>query len=376
MTKPRKKNKGLPRRVYLKDGAYRFLSPEKIADPSDGKFKFWIKLARADDDLSVMYAALGKLLAGKQLSTESMAFLCQDFKEKKLKKYSEETQITYGRYLDAISADFEEFHIGQVTTRDFAQFLINNYADKPNTAQKIASLGMKMFKYAISSLGARQDNPIVQLDSSDYVTTRREFLPKHDQIKAIRAAGMMSTPHKVTGSTFETASGPMFACIIDMTYLCWMRAIDVRMLKESQIEDGRIRLQASKTKKTSGMIVDIIITDSIQEVLDRARAIKKKYGVISPFLFPTKKGTPYVKSGLTSMWERARERAGLTKEVSEVQFRDLRALGATDAAKAGAKKDEIRKRLSHTTTGTSDIYIKEAFPEKSEIVIELPWNSL
>lgn len=54
---------------------------------------------------------------------------------------------------------------------------------------------------------------------------------------------------KGTGLSIPTASGPMFACIIDMSYLLWARGIDIRMLKESQIEDGRIRIKPSKTQK-------------------------------------------------------------------------------------------------------------------------------
>ncbi|MGX9696338.1 hypothetical protein ACWYXK_05055 [Janthinobacterium lividum] len=50
----------------------------------------------------------------------------------------------------------------------------------------------------------------------------------------------------------------MFACTIDMSYLLWARSIDIRTLKESQIEDGWIRIKPSKTQKTSGKAVDIM----------------------------------------------------------------------------------------------------------------------
>lgn len=56
-----------------------------------------------------------------------------------------------------------------------------------------------------------------------------------------------------------------------------------------------------------------------------------------------------------------------------IQFKDLRTLGATDAAKAGKSKAEIKTRLAHTTEKTTEIYIKEAIPEKSGIDLKLPW---
>lgn len=371
MNRSRKTNRGLPRRVYIKDGSYRFLAPAKIRDPKDGKLKSWITLARLDDGQAAMYEALAKLLGERQLDQESMPYLCTEFKANKLGKYGDETKKQYGAYLDVIANDFEEFRVDQVTTKDFAGFLKDNFKDKPNTAQKYTALAGKLFRYAISEMGLRQDNPIDQLDKSDYETNRREFLPTHAQIAAIRKAGQTSTPRKDTGHVYDTLSGPMFACIIDLTYLCWARAIDVRMLKESQIDEetGYILIKASKTKKTSGLAADFLITPAIRNVIDRARAIKKKYEVISPYLLPNSKGKPYTKSGLTSMWERARERAVLR----EVQFKDLRSRGATDAARAGKNKDEIRARLMHTDTKTSEIYIKEAVPEKSEIDMNLPW---
>lgn len=105
-------------------------------------------------------------------------------------------------------------------------------------------------------------------------------------------------------------------------------------------------------------------------MIETAKTIKQTYKLNTTYLFPTRKGTPYTKNGLCSMWDRAKERANIT---DDVQFRDLRALGATDAAKRGEQLEAIRKRLVHTTSKTSEIYIKETIPEKSEICMELPW---
>lgn len=370
MNRPRKKNKGWPRRVYLKYGTWGFQSPTQIRDPKDGRLKHWIALAKESDGIGAMYAALAKLFGEKQLQEDSMPYLCAEFKANKLGKYSDEVRKQYSAYLDVMAHDFEEFTVDQVTTKDFAEFLKNNFKGKHNTIKKYTALAAKLFRYGISELGLRKDNPIDQIDNSDYTTTRREFCPTHEQIAKIRAGGMKSTPRKDNGTVYDTVSGPMFCCIVDMTYLCWARAIDIRMMLDTN--DGHIRIKASKTRHSSGLAVDIMITPQIQRVIDTARSIKRKYSVISPYLFPTTEGTPYSKSGLTSMWERARDRAG----EPEVQFKDLRALGATDAARAGKDKNQIRARLVHTNTKTSEIYIKDVIPETSEIDIKLPWEPL
>jgi site-specific recombinase XerD len=356
----------------VKFGAYYFVAAEPMRVPKTNEYKKWVRLCSLDDGESVMLAKLSELLGNKVLVEGSMPHLCAEFKEHKLGKYTKETQDQYKQYLDVIADEFEDFHVGQVTTKEFADFLSERYRGKANTAQKVAALARKLFKYAISRLGLREDNPIEQLDLSDFETERRTVLPTHDQVQRIRAAGMFSKPRADNGLTLPTQSGPMFACLVDMAYLLWARALDIRTLKESQIEGGHIRIQPSKTRKSSGKVVDITITPAIQDVINRARAIKKGYEVISPYLFPTQKGQPYTKSGLNTMWVRARDRAGIT---DPVWFKDLRALGATDAARAGKQMHDIQKRLVHTTAKTSEIYIKEAIPDISAIDMSLPWKS-
>lgn len=375
MNRQRKTNRGLPRRVYIKFNAYYYVAPEKIRDPKTKEMKTWIRLCGVDGGEVAMLNALAALLGSKTHVEGTMPHLCAEFKAKKLGKYSKQTQDDYSRYLDVIADEFEAFMAAEVTTKEFADFLRERFADKPNTARKYGALASKLFRYAVSGLGLRQDNPIDQLDLGDFETERRTVLLTHDQVQKIRAAGMYSKARKDTGQRIPTASGPMFACIIDMAYLLWARAIDIRTMKESQIEGGHIRIQPSKTKKSSGKVVDIEITPAIQAVIDRARAVKKGYELpaSNPYLFPTQKGTPYAKTGLISMWDRAKERAGIKDDVT---FKDLRSLGATDAAKAGQQLKDIQKRLVHTSSKTSEIYIKEAVPDVSAIDMKLPWNHL
>jgi len=378
MNRRRKSKKTLPPRVYLNHGSYFFCAVEPIR--VKGEMKKWVKLCRESDGEPAMLRALADLIGEKAIEKDTMPYLCSEYKANRLGKYGKDTKAQYSTYLDMISAAFTEFLVIDATTKDCAEFLRSNFKEKHNTAVKVSGLMKRMFKYAISELGLRQDNPMDQIDVSDYDTERRTILPTHEQVKAIRAAGMMSKKRSDTNQSLPNPSGPMFCCLVDMAYLCWQRAIDVRTLKESQIVDGRIKFAPSKTAKSSGKAVDIIITPAIQDVIDRARAIKHGYKMISPYLFPVNrgknKGGPYTKSGLFSAWDRARDRLGIDKDSppdERIQFKDLRALGATDAAKAGKGIEEIRARLAHTTSQTSEIYIKEVVPETSNLEAKLPW---
>jgi hypothetical protein len=95
---------------------------------------------------------------------------------------------------------------------------------------------------------------------------------------------------------------------IDMSYLPWARGTDMRILKESRIEGGRIRIKPSKThKKNSGNAVDIAVPPETAEVIARASGLQIKYGLISQFAFPPQKGDAYTRSDLGSMWDGADE---------------------------------------------------------------------
>lgn len=375
MNRKRKADRGLPRRVYKKHGAYYFVPAEPMRDPRDAKNKApkaWIKLCTVVDGEVTMLRELAAVLGSPQLVEGSMPYCCAEFRARKLNAYTKTTREDYERYLVMVADVFEDFAAAEVTTKDCADFLRAKYADKANTARKVAALMAKLFRFIIGELGLRQDNPMDQLDLGDYQTARREVLITHEQLRAIRKGGMQSKEHRGTGAILDTASGPMFAAIIDMTYLLWARAIDIRTMRDEKFENGVIRLKPSKTLKSSGKAVDIVITPAIREVIERARAIKRARGIISPYLFATTKGGAYSKTGLISMWRRAKERAGITADVT---FKDIRALGATDAAKANVARGEIQKRLVHTTGKTTDIYIKDVVPDVSELAIELPWRA-
>ncbi|GJH39390.1 hypothetical protein CBA19CS91_41555 [Paraburkholderia hospita] len=217
-----------------------------------------IRLCSIADGETVMYSKLGELMGERKLVDGTMPSLCADWKDRKLDRYSDKVQKEYRRMADVIATAFDEYSVADVTTKDCADFLRDNFSSKHNTAQKYANVLRKIFKFAISERGFRQDNPCDQLDLSEYATKRREVLPAHDSIKAIREAALIGK------DGLPTESGPMFQCIVDMSYLVWQRAIDVRTLLKTQIGATAIRFKPSKTAGTSGKVLDVEITPQIR----------------------------------------------------------------------------------------------------------------
>jgi integrase len=132
-----------------------------------------------------------------------------------------------------------------------------------------------------------------------------------------------------------------------------------------------ITFQPTKTAKSSGRSVETVMTPAIRRVIARAQEIKAGQKIASTFLFPTGSGTAYSKTGLHSMWLRAKKRAKITEPY---QFKDLRARGAMDAKRGGADISEIQARIVHTSARTSEIYLKERLPEVSNLQAVLPWS--
>lgn len=377
MGRKRKKVKDLPQRVYEKFGAYYFVSNKAIPDPRkpSGPAKKWTQLCRIDEGKSKMYAELARILGEDCLQKESMPYCVDEFKRKILptQEYSKQTLKEYSSMLDKISVAFQNFHASEPTTKDCADYLTDKYEGKANTERKVALLMERLFGYIVTRLGLRQDNPMAQFEPLANPKGRKVLLTR-DQLMAIRAAGMHANARKDTGHIAGTLSGRTFACMIDMTYLAWQRGIEIRTMLDPKDADT-ISIKPSKTTKTSGKAVEIKITPAIRAVITQAQKIKRENNVISAFLFPALSGKhaghPYTKSGLGSMWKRAKARAGLAGV--DVQYKDIRAMGATEARRMGVEKEEIRKRLAHTSIKTTEIYFKEELPEFSDLDLPLPW---
>ncbi|WP_143040682.1 hypothetical protein [Paraburkholderia caballeronis] len=189
--------------MQAKHGAYYFFAPAPTRNPWTGKIQTWIRLCSIADGEPERYSKLGERIGNRKLVDGTMPSLCEAWKDRKLGRYSDEVQKEYKRMADAMAAAFEDYTVAQVTTKDCADFLRDDFKSKHNTAQKYANVLRKMFRFAISERGFGQDNPCDQLDLSDYQTKRREVLPAHDAIKAIRDAALIGK------DGLPTESGPM-----------------------------------------------------------------------------------------------------------------------------------------------------------------------
>jgi hypothetical protein len=337
MNRQSKTNRGLRRRVYIKFSTYYYVAPEGTRDPKTKEMKTWIRLCSVDDGDVAMLNALAALLGSKTHVEGTMPHLCAEFKAKKLGKYTKETQGQYAHFLDVIADEFETFHVSEVTTKEFADFLQNKFAGKPNTARKYRALAAKLFKYAVSGLGLRQDNPIDQLDLSDFETQRRTVLLTHDQAGGPRRRHVQQAAQ---GQRDGNPDGQRSH--VRLHYRHGLSAVGSRE-RHTDAEGGadRRRVHPDSTQQDEEeQRQDCQHEDHASHPeRDRPRAPSRRSTCSKP------EGSPLPEDGPDFDVGPGEGDAGIKDDVT---FEDLRSLGATDAARAGQQMKDIQTRLIHT----------------------------
>ena len=108
-----------------------------------------------------------------------------------------------------------------------------------------------------------------------------------------------------------------------------------------------------------------MITPEIRSALERVRALRpkpKNEKVVDikrrsdPNLIQAKGGGKFTKSGLNSMWTRAREDAKIDVDVTT---RDIRPYALAEMERAGFDKHEIQMSAVHSTFTTTEGYLEQ-----------------
>ena len=85
---------------------------------------------------------------------------------------------------------------------------------------------------------------------------------------------------------------------------------------------------------------------------------------IGPMIVDSKTGQPFEYQDFRRRWRLIADAAGIP---DEVQNRDSRPGGITEARNAGAAKDDIRQHAGHADAQTTDIYIRETLEPNNRV---------
>lgn len=357
-------------RIYPKGNRLYLFSADPIENPKTGKIAKWHSLCNIKDGEETARALAQEILLHNRSKSRGRGDLPDHIeayrlyllkkrekdrpKEPARERLFENANKEISRTLQKISDAFEDFDVDQVMPKDVATFV--DQWELQRMAQVYWSKMSGFFAWCCRK-GIRDNNPCREVNvekppkNTHYIT--------HKDFHAARDALLLDDDDK------PIPGGEMAQCYVDLCYLIYQRTTDVRLLKEMQIGNSKIHFKPTKTERASGATVDIQITPQIQAVLDRARKLGK---VKSIYVIHKDDGSPYTASGLRSALSRACARAG----VLGVTSKGIRAKAATDAFKAGYRRDQIKVGLAHTSEGTTDGYIKQRETPVSEVVMTLP----
>lgn len=326
MSRPRKRDKHLPKYVRIRNGAYLYKDS---------------KLCRVEEGEAAMYAALSKRLRTSDLAMVPMAVAA--FKLAYLPTLSASVQKEHGRLLDVFAKEFDAFRVDQVEAADIRESVRNLYGTAPHAAKAYKSRISTFFGWAISEKRLATVNPCREVRLSAPKAKRTawtdaEFWRVHDGLD------------------------PMKQCYHLLSFLLYQRTTDIRYLKRQDIREGVIHFAPSKVARSSGAEIDVPITLAIQAVLDKAAAISREWGMVCPWVIHTRQGTAYAATGIRSAYRR----------LNAPSPKSLLPYAMQAAEKRGFSRRQLQVGRGHTTITTTEGYLATHAVQVSEVTQELP----
>lgn len=144
--------------------------------------------------------------------------------------------------------------------------------------------------------------------------------------------------------------------LMDIAYLIGQRPIDIVQLHSRDIQDGYLYIQQQKTKAKLRFII----------AGDLASIINRRLGENKDYLFYNKHKRPMRRHNLTLWFYELRlnlieQYPELSEELTNFQFRDLRAKSATDVYLDSTLTD-AKDQLGHTSENMTRTYVRKAKP--------------
>lgn len=309
MSRPREKNKHLPKYVTIIHGSYWYRPPN--AKPQ--------KLARVGDESTFYKNYARYAFPSDEGENGTISVYLDRYEREIVPTLAERTQQDYHKYLRTLREEFGHLHPDDVRPKDVGRFM-----DVPKGRihrARIVAVLSAAYGYMVGSWYVAERNPCLQVKRPknpprDRYITDEEFQAIH-QVMPIRQQIAM-----------------------ELAYLCGQRQGDVLKLKWADCGEEGITFQQSKT----GQSRLVLYSDRLRETL--ARAAKVAPQVPREYVVHTRKGRRYSPAGFRACWQRVMKRSMeqglLTKRFT---FHDIRAKTVSDEDNV----DTAQLRAGHTS---------------------------
>lgn len=336
------------KRVYVKAGRYYYVQDLEERGNNGKPKKKWHRLTKVSEGEAMLMQALANFMQEPE-TTGNMVKLLNEFKRYHLPSLVPSSREEYERVYDAIGKAFIDFNVNEVLPGDILEYL-SQYNDRLSQRRHIKARLSTFFSWCV--------------------------LHDHCSVNPCREIKLKAPPKrkgKMTDAAYWAIRQylpPIGQCFLDLCYLTAQRPTEIRLLRESQIANNRITFTPTKTEKSSGASVVFIITPEMQDVIDRARTLARVKSLpgSNAFLIQTSGGTAFTKTGLNSMWRRAREKA----EYTEVTTKDIRPYALSTMEQAGYSPREIQNAAAHSDFSTTEHYLNQHRESVSNVRILLP----
>lgn len=315
----------MPRRVYLRHGAYYFVT---LA----GK---WIKLSRQSEGLPAMYRALASLTEQEATSDRMPAVLTR-WLDSKRPEWADKTATDQERIADEMAEAFAEFSPADVTTPICAEYL-RRYVATPRTHNLHRTMLRQVLAFAALE-GLREGfNPIDNIPQKALKGRKRWVTDA--ELKLLKDAALQ-----------QSRNGEALVQMIDLALLTGQRIGDLLGLRWQDVTDAGIRVQQGKT----GERLLIEWTPALRAAIKACERGDKIGHVLK-----TQSGTGYRYAGIRSAWVRACARAGL----DDLNIHDLRGRAGMDKRDADGLEG-AKDLLGHRSIRTTEHYVDGKAPRR------------
>ena len=331
MGRRRKLDTHLPKRMYMRRGAYYFCHPDTNA---------WQPLGK---DIAAAFAEYGKLVSG-QWSGHDLGDVIDRYRTEVLPlKRSAKTRTDQAKQLAKLKAVFGTVPADKITAQHCYRYLDARVSHPVAARHEISLLG-HVFAKAIR-WGAATVNPVRTLERT----------PKGKRTRYVTDAEY--------DAVYSLANERM-RIAMDLALLTGQRRGDLLMLKRAQLTDEGIVFHQSKTG--AGVLVEW--TDELRKITDRAKALKPQ--VPGEYLLRKRNGRAYTPYGFSAIWQRLMDKAtkpGKDKAApvlgERFTFHDLRAKCASD--KIGL--EDAATLLGHASSQTTKSIYRRKMPRATPL---------
>lgn len=316
----------MPRRVYLRHGAYYFVT---LA----GK---WIRLSAERDGLPAMYRALAAL-GEREAGQNRMPAVITRWLDAKRADWADKTAADQERLADEMGHAFAEFGPADITTPVAAEYL-RRYAATPRTHNLHRTMLRQVLAFAALD-GLREGfNPVDNIPPKKVAGRHR--IVTDAEVKALKASAMK-----------QKRNGQALVQMIDLALLTGQRIGDLIGLRWQDVTDAGVLVQQGKTD--ARLLIEW--TPALRAAIKACERGDRIGHVLK-----TQSGRGYRYAGIRSAWVRACERAG----IEDLNIHDLRGRAGVDALGDDEDMRKAQRLLGHKGERMTRHYVDGKYARK------------